>query len=157
MSTMGTVADRLAITDVVTRYFMAIDRRDWRRLRGCFTDDVEGIYEGVRVAGGVDRIMDFFTGRSDVRFPLEIVDLRSSMHVIGNHVAEVTGDRATAETYAYAHLIDSPPAGPRLRTRGLRYLDDLERVDGRWLIRRREHILEWMRRDQLLDAPAIRH
>lgn len=147
-------ADRLAITDVVTRYFMAIDRRDWVSLRSCFTDDVEGIYEGVRVAGGADRIMDFFTGTSPFRFPLEIVDLRTSMHFIGNHFARISGDTATAQTYAQAHLIDHPPAGPRMRTRGLRYHDELVRADGRWLIRRREHILDWMRRDDLLEAPG---
>lgn len=149
--------DRLAIADVVNRYFFAIDRRDWDRLRGCFTDDVEGVYEGVRVAGGVDRIMDFFTGVSPVRFPVEIVNLRSSMHFIGNHYAEVDGDRATAETYALAHLIDLPDTGPRLRTRGLRYLDELVRVGGEWRIRRREHILEWMRQDRLLAAPGVTH
>ncbi|WFE28097.1 nuclear transport factor 2 family protein [Solwaraspora sp. WMMD791] len=147
-------ADRLAIADVVNRYFMAIDSRDWDRLRSCFTPDVEGIYEGVRVAGGIEQIMAFFTGRSPVRFPLEIVDLRASMHFIGNHYAEVTGDRAVAQTYAQAHLIDRPATGPRMRTRGLRYLDELVRVDGRWLISRREHVLDWMRRDELLVAPA---
>ncbi|MFV2020164.1 nuclear transport factor 2 family protein [Micromonospora sp. LOL_023] len=147
-------ADRLAVADVVNRYFMAIDRRDWARLRSCFTDDVEGSYEGVRVAGGVDQIMAFFTGRSSFRFPLEIVDLRASMHFMGNHHAEVTGDRAVAETYALAHLIDRPAGAPRMRTRGLRYLDELVRVDGRWLISRREHLLEWMRHDDLLEAPA---
>lgn len=147
--------DRLAIADVVTRYFLAIDRRDWDRLRTCFTDDVEGIYEGVRVAGGQDRLMDFFTGVSPVRFPVEIVNLRSSMHFIGNHYAEIDGDRAMAETYALAYLIDEPADGPRLRTRGLRYLDELVRVGGDWRIRRREHLLEWMRRDDLLSTPGL--
>ena len=143
--------DRRAISDVVIRYFMAIDRRDWPLLRTCFADDVEGVYEGIRVAGGVDALMRFFTGRSEYRFPVEIVNLRLSMHFAGNHLSEVDGDRATAQTYALAHLIDEPATGPRMRTRGLRYLDDLVRVDGRWLIRRREHILDWMRADELLS------
>lgn len=144
-------SDRWAISDTVARYFLAIDRRDWPRLRGCFAADVEATYEGVRVAGGIDRLMDFCTGRSAYRFPLEIVNLRLSMHLMGNHVAEVHGDTATAETYALAHLVDEPASGPRMRTRGLRYLDELVKRDGRWLIRRREHILDWMRRDDVLD------
>lgn len=143
-------ADRWGISDVVTRYFLAIDRRDWPRLRTCFTDDVEAVYEGVRVAGGLDRLVDFCTGRSPFRFPLEIVNLRSSMHLMGNHVAQARGDTVVAETYALAHLVDEPASGPRMRTRGLRYLDELVKRDGRWLIRRREHILDWMRRDDLL-------
>jgi hypothetical protein len=143
----------VSILDVITRYFMAIDRRDWDALRSCFTDDVEGVYEGVRVAGGVDRMMAFFTGTSEVRFPLEIVDLRSSMHCLVGHLAQADGDRAVAQTYAIAHLVDAPPSGRRLRSRGLRYLDELARVDGQWRISRREHVLEWMRLDQVESAP----
>jgi len=143
-------SDRWAINDVVARYFSAVDRRDWARLRTCFTDDAEGIYEGVRVAGGIDALMDFFMGRSPHPFPLEIVNLQVSTHFMGNHIATIDGDHAVAETYALAHLVDVPPEGPRLRTRGLRYLDELVKVDGRWLIRRREHILDWMRQDTVL-------
>jgi hypothetical protein len=142
--------DRQAISDLVIRYFTAIDRRDWPLLRTCFTDDVEGVYEGVRVAGGIDALMRFFTGESEFRFPVEIVNLRLAMHFAGNHWSEVDGERATAQTYALAHLVDEPPGGPRMRTRGLRYRDQLVRLDGRWLIRRREHILDWMRADNLL-------
>jgi hypothetical protein len=148
------VADRQAILDVVTRYFTAIDRRNFDRLRTCFTDDVEAVYEGVRVAGGIERIMAFCTGQSEIRFPIEIVDMQTTMHFIGNHTATVEGDRAETETYALAHLIDRPSTGLRLRTRGLRYLDELVRVDdGRWLIRRREHVLDWMKTEPL-SAPA---
>lgn len=144
------MADRWAISDVVNRYFLAVDRRDWPRLRSCFTEGVEAVYEGVPVAGGRDRLMAFLTGESELGYPLEIVDLQRSMHFMGNHVAEVSGDTAVAETYALAHLVDAPPSGPRLRTRGLRYLDQLVRLpSGQWRIRRREHILEWMRSDQL--------
>lgn len=142
--------DRWAISDVVNRYFFAVDRRDWPRLRSCFTEDVTAVYEGVPVAGGRDRLMAFLTGRSETGYPLEIVDLQGAMHFMGNHHAEISGDTAVAETYALAHLIDAPAPGPRLRTRGLRYLDELARLpDGGWRIRRREHILEWMRLDRL--------
>jgi ketosteroid isomerase-like protein len=145
------VADRLAIRDTVTRYFTAIDHRDFELLRRCFTDDVVAVYEDVQVAGGVDRIIDFCSGKSEFRFPLEIVDIERSMHFMGNHAAEVTDDTATSETYALAHLVDRPPSGRRMRTRGLRYVDELARQpDGSWLISRREHILEWMRADDLL-------
>lgn len=148
------MSDRWAISDVVNRYFLAVDTRDWPRLRSCFTDDVEAVYEGVRVAGGLDRLMAFLTGKSEIGYPLEIVDLRQSMHFMGNHTATVDGDAAVAETYALAHLVDAPPAGLRMRTRGLRYRDELVRVGGgEWRIRRREHILEWMRLDHPITPP----
>lgn len=143
---------RQAILDVINRYFIAIDHREWDLLRTCFATDVTGIYEGVEVAGGIDRLMDFFEGRSAFGFPLEIVDLQISMHVIGTHAARVDGDRAFAETYCLAHLIDRPGGQPRMRTRGLRYVDELGRIDGHWVIRQRRHILDWMRVDQVESA-----
>jgi hypothetical protein len=139
-----TTDSRLEILDLMNRYFMSIDRRDFARLRTCFTDDVIGIYEGVQVAGGLDAIMRFFTGSARFPFPLEIVNLRASTHFIGNHHAVVTGSSAETETYAIAYLIDEPPAGLRLRTRALRYIDELSLVDGAWKISRREHVLDWM-------------
>lgn len=145
------IGSRLAILDLMNRYFMSIDRRDFARLRTCFTEDVTGIYEGVQVAGGIDAIMRFFTGESRFPFPLELVNLRTSTHFIGNHYADVHGSTATAETYALAHLIDEPPTGLRLRVRALRYRDELVLTEGEWKIRRREHVLDWMSRNDLVE------
>lgn len=151
MSAERAVADRVAIADTVTRYFTAIDHRTFDLFEDVFTDDVDAVYEGVQVAGGLGRIMDFCMGRSEHRFPLEIVDLEQSMHFMGNHAVTLHGDTADAETYALAHLIDHPPEGRRMRTRGLRYVDELVRTsDGRWLISKRQHILDWMRLDHIL-------
>jgi hypothetical protein len=150
-STGRYAADRIAIADTVTRYFTAIDHRRFEMFTDVFTDDVDAVYEGVHVAGGLQRITDFCMGRSEHRFGLEIVDLERSMHFMGNHSATTEGDTARTETYALAHLIDRPPEGRRMRTRGLRYVDELRRQpDGRWLIARREHILEWMRLDNVV-------
>jgi hypothetical protein len=145
---------RQAILDVINRYFIAIDHREWDLLRTCFASDVTGIYEGVEVAGGIDRLMDFFEGRSTFGFPLEIVDLQISMHVIGTHAARVDGERAFAETYCLAHLVDRPAGRQRMRTRGLRYVDELACIDGDWVIRHRRHILDWMRADHVESAAA---
>lgn len=144
--------DRWGILDTVTRYFTAIDRRDFALLRDVFTPDVDAVYEGVQVAGGIDALLAFVTGTSEIRLPVDVVDLQLSMHLIGNHVAVVEGDTARAESYALAHLVDRPADGPRLRTRGLRYQDELVRTADGWRIRRREHLCDWMRRDELLWA-----
>ena len=145
-------ADRLGVLDTVTRYFTAIDRRDFELLRQVFTIDIDAVFEGTQVCGGVERLLAFVTGTSDVRLPVDVVDLQLSMHFIGNHVATVTGDVARAETYALAHLVDRPANGPRLRTRGLSYVDELVRTDQGWRIRRREHLCDWMRTDELAWA-----
>lgn len=144
--------DRLEIIDTVTRYFTAIDRRDFELLHSVFTDDVEAVFEGVRVAGGVDRLIAFVTGKSDIRLPVEVIDIQLSMHFMGNHVATIDDDVAHAETYALAHLVDRPGGVARLRTRGLRYQDELVRTSDGWRIRAREHLCDWMRLDDLVWA-----
>jgi hypothetical protein len=145
----GDADDRWGILDTVTRYFTAIDRRDFELLRRVFTADVDAVYEGVQVCGGLDALLAFVTGRGEIRLPVDVVDIQLSMHVIGNHVAEIDGDVARAESYALAHLVDRPTSGPRLRTRGLRYQDELVRTADGWRIRRREHLCDWMRLDEL--------
>ena len=147
-------ADRIAILDTVTRYYTAIDRRDFEMLRRVFTTDIDAVFEGTQVCGGIERLLAFVTGTSDIRLPVDVIDLQLSMHFIGNHVANVDGDRAHAETYALAHLVDRPPSGPRMRTRGLRYVDELVRTSEGWRIRRREHLCDWMRLEQLEWAAA---
>jgi hypothetical protein len=146
--------DRWGILDAVTRYFTAIDRRDFELLRAVFTADVEAVYEGATVAGGIDRLLAFVTGTSDVRLPVDVVDLQLSTHFLGNHVAVVEGDVARAETYALAHLVDRPGGQPRMRTRALRYQDELVRTPAGWRIRKREHLCDWMRREALEWAAA---
>jgi hypothetical protein len=148
--------DRWGILDTVTRYFTAIDRRDFELLRQVFTPDVDAVFEGTQVSGGLDRLLAFITGKSDIRLPIDVIDLQLSMHFLGNHAATVTGDTARSETYALAHLVDRPQGQPRLRTRGLRYVDELVRTEGGWRIRRREHLCDWMRLDQFeWAAPAV--
>lgn len=146
--------DRWAVLDTVTRYFTAIDRRTFELLRNVFTDDVDAIYEGVTVAGGIDRLLAFVTGASDVRLPVDVVDLQVSTHFIGNHVAAIAGHVARTETYALAHLVDRPGGVPRMRTRALRYQDELVRTGNGWRIRKREHLCDWMRLDDVEWAAA---
>jgi hypothetical protein len=142
-------ADRWGILDTVTRYFTAIDRRQFELLRQVFTPDVAAVFEGTQVAGGLDRLLAFVTGTSDIRLPIDVIDLQLSMHFIGNHVAAIDGDVAHTETYALAHLVDRPPSGRRMRTRGLRYVDEHVRTSEGWRIRRREHLCDWMRLDNV--------
>ena len=156
MTTRDRALDRADILETVTWYFMAIDRRDFAALHRVFTPDVEAVFEGVHVAGGIDRLIAFVTGASDVSLPVDVVDLQLSMHFIGNHVATIDGDTARTETYALAHLVDRPGGAPRMRTRGLRYVDALVRTSEGWRIAKREHLCDWMRDDSFVwAAPRV--
>ena len=67
------------------------------------------------------------------------------MHLVGNHLAEVAGDAAVAETYGVAHHRSSDPDPKRNLTVGFRYLDRFERRErGPWRIARRIATTEWV-------------
>lgn len=143
------VRARLDILDVVTDYFVSVDHRDFDRLHRCFTDDASGSFDGRVVGPGIDAMIDFIAGRGSVDYPIDVVELRLSQHHISNHLARIDQDRAWAETYATAYLVDRPSTGPRLRTRGLRYQDELVRTAPGWRIRQRIHVCDWMRCEDL--------
>lgn len=63
-------------------------------------------------------------------------------HYLLNHTAEIVGDTAHAETY-YLFGTDRDPAN-HLTSSGGRYVDRLERPDGRWAIVARVCVVEWI-------------
>jgi len=70
-----------------------------------------------------------------------------TMHVLGNHLAEVHGDAATSETYAVCyHRRPGVPDGAQFVV-AMRYLDDLVRTPEGWRIRRRRATVEWQRNE----------
>ena len=63
-------------------------------------------------------------------------------HHLLNHTAEIVGDTAHAETY-YLFGTDRDPAN-HMTSSGGRYVDRLERRDGRWAIVARVCVVEWI-------------
>src|SRR5665213_4277603 len=149
------VRDRLAIADVINRYFRAVDHMDFSRLASCFTDDIEASYDGTKVCGGRVQLMATFEGLNP-DYPMHIPQLKVTMHLMANHMADIEGDTAWAETYAISHLVDVHEGQDRMRSRGLRYVDELRFAEGEWKLRRREHIVDWMRVDDNLAGSADR-
>jgi SnoaL-like domain len=138
--------DRAAITELMHRYCRAIDRRDGPELRSCFHPDA------VHAQGG-------FEGASTEFCTLALARLRvlgATQHLISNVLIEVNDDTARCEAAFVAY--HRVPAGCELTGLfacggieadlwvGGRYLDDLERRDGMWRIRRRVGAYDWTRR-----------
>jgi hypothetical protein len=130
--------DAPAIHDVVVRYCRGIDRRDRELVRDCYwpdaTDDHAGAFAGSRdeFVEWVFHVLERFT---------------MTMHVVANHLVEVDGDGADAETYGIAYHRGEPFDDPRRNyTTGFRYLDRFERRDGEWRIAARRVALEWTSR-----------
>jgi hypothetical protein len=132
------LAARAAIHDVILRYARGIDRRDFDLVAACFaahaTVDYGDFFRG-EVGGLIAAMAEGLAG-----FP-------TTMHLMGNHLVELDGDRATSETYAVAYHRRTSAPQPFDLTTGVRYLDELAREDGRWRITRRVVKYEWRRED----------
>jgi ketosteroid isomerase-like protein len=131
------VADRAAIRDLVTRYAVAVDAKDWPAVRACFTPDAtcdDSWFEGDldTVVGAIERGLARF---------------ESTTHLVGNHLAAVDGDHATAETYTLCHHRFRTADGAIDRIAALRYLDALVRTPEGWRIRRRDVVVTFERAD----------
>lgn len=127
--TVRYLADRQAILDVVSRYCRGIDRIDADLVRSCYHEGA--IDHHIGFTGTVDEFITWC-------FPL-LRELGGTRHVIANHLCEVNGDVAVAESYVLAYHWQEPydDVGRNFVGHG-RYVDRLERgADGRWRIAER--------------------
>lgn len=128
--------DRLEITDLLNRYALALDDRDWQRLATCFTPDAVGLY------GPVLGRRDGFPAIEQLcRGALEPLD--SSHHMISNHEIEIHGDTARSRCYVQAQHTKRGTAGGDNFVIGGAYIDELVRTAEGWRICRRELRLIW--------------
>jgi hypothetical protein len=98
--TMTDVADLVELRSLVDRYAIAIDRRDKRTLETLFVAD-GGI--DVHVAGRTSPVARL-RGEAGMGGLVDALALyEDTMHVVGNFVATVDGETATAVTYCVAH------------------------------------------------------
>jgi hypothetical protein len=128
--------DRRRIHDLVLRYCRAIDRLDMEAVRACYEP------------GGVDHHTGFSGDRDEyVTWVAEAIGrFDGTMHVVANHLAEIDGDEARAESYGLAYHWGTPAAEPRLNfVSAFRYVDHLRRHGEGWLIRERWALREWTR------------
>ena len=121
---------------MVQRYARAADERDIGALAALFHPAAE--VTGARGTLPVDEWLD--TMRGPRTFPI-------SMHVLGDPLIHLQpgADEAVLDTYAVVYQLNDPGSGKGDLTLGIRYLDEVERLDGRWLIRRRTARTLWMR------------
>ncbi|WP_408897974.1 nuclear transport factor 2 family protein [Nocardioides sp. R1-1] len=133
-----TDADRRAIHDTVLRYCRAVDRLDYDAIRAVYADD--GVDHHTGFSGPADEYVGWLRGL--------LPRLDGTMHIVGNHLAEVVGDEAVAETYGTAVHWGTPSTDERLNfTSGFRYVDHFVRTPAGWRIRERFAVREWTRSD----------
>ena len=132
--------DRMAIYDVVARYFHGIDCRNLDEVRSCFTEDVQAHYDERPAVRGINELVKTF--RTFNR--MEAVKRKITTHFMGNlNILLLEGDLAETETNAIAFLVQPHKPKDQVSIRSLRYLDRLRRVKDGWRISERIHTLDW--------------
>jgi hypothetical protein len=127
-----TLIDRQAILDCLYSYCRGVDRLDRELLLSAYHPDA--IDDHSSFIGSPEEfavwVFDFH-GRNQT----------STQHTINNHTCEIDGHFAHAETYFFYAGMNKE--GAALSIRGGRYIDRLEKRDGRWRILARKCVTDW--------------
>ncbi|MGV0785551.1 nuclear transport factor 2 family protein [Mycolicibacterium sp. XJ2] len=126
------LCDRADIFDCMHRYARGMDRRDRELVRSAYHDGA--VDEHIGFVGPVDDFIEWAFAYHETQPRYQ--------HYLLNHTADITGDQAHAETYYLFVGTDRAPAN-HLTVNGGRYIDRLERRDGRWAIAARVCVVEW--------------
>ena len=128
--------DHEELRGLLQRYARAADERDVGGLAALFHPAAE--VTGARGTQGLEEWLE--TMRAPRTFP-------TSMHVIADPLITLGPgpDEAVVDAYAVVHQLGDATAGGGDLTLGIRYLDDMVRLDGHWVIRRRTARTLWMR------------
>lgn len=125
--------DRAEILEVMHQYVHACDRSDLPRLLDVYCPesfDNHGGYRG--------------DGRQFARNVVEGNKDRETMsHLLGQSTIRVDGDKAGCETYFNATITRVENGIRYLDMMGGRYIDQLERHDGKWQVKHRVCTCEW--------------
>ena len=123
---LQTLADRIEINDLLTRYAHAVDSKDWPLYRSVFTPDAHIDYES---AGGIKGDLDEVTNWLDhtmVNFPM-------TQHLVANVEVKLNGDSATVRAMFYNPM--GLPNGKHFFCGGW-YNHELVRTSDGWRSRR---------------------
>ena len=129
-----TLLDRVAIEDMITRYYANFGRQDAAEDFGTYyTEDAVFDVNGV-VSTGREEIEALYT---DMGEEGDAPARQGTFHmIISNPVIDVDGDTATAEFMWTGVMNTTVEARPQLWEQGREY-DLLVRQDGQWRIRKR--------------------
>ncbi len=134
--TVETLVERAQFLDCMHRYSRGMDRLDRALVRSAYHDDAIDDHSGY-----VAPVEEFLDWAFDYH-----ADQVRHQHYLSNHTVEIDGDVAHAETY-YTFVGTWRDETKPLEMVGGRYLDRLERRDGRWAIAVRVCVAEWRARE----------
>lgn len=138
------VLDRDAISRCIHRYARGVDRFDRELILSAFHPDC--LDEHGKFVGLPGEFVDWALGQHQHAH-------QSHQHYLLNHMSEVDGDTAHAETYFM--FVSMNRAGKPLTLGGGRYIDRLERRDGEWRIAARVTLRDWSQMDEIADISDL--
>jgi SnoaL-like domain len=140
---LRTLMDRAAIGELMQRYGMSIDTRDWSALRSCFADEIE-----------IDN-SDTSFGRSGPPLRISgdkwlhqirriVSKFAVTQHMISPYRIEIEGDRAVCLSYLQARHFPPNCADPQMVWAiGGYYTNQMVRTPGGWKIAVWKLTLTW--------------
>ncbi len=132
---MTLLQDRAETIDLMNRYALGIDRRDWPLYRSCFEDRFALDAPGWPESMDADQWVDI------VRSGIERYE--ATQHQMSNHTLEVDGDRAECVSYIRAvHHQPKAVGGPRWVLVGYYELGLVRNPSG-WRIARFNLTIQW--------------
>lgn len=141
----GYADDRAEIENLSNKYMVAVDAGDIETVMATWADD--GVLDWV---GGVEngkaairKAMSNFGGSKHVDIPEGATSRPRTRHQIVNHVIDVNGNTAKTTAYWFAITNSTPQHDVQLLYFG-HYEDDLVKVNGHWLFKKRKVFNESM-------------
>lgn len=131
--------DRAEIENLSNRYMVAVDAGDIETVMSTWAED--GVLEwirGVEVGkAAIRKVMSNFGGALPVTIPEGATSRPRTRHQIINHVIDVDGNTAKTTAYWFALTNKTPQKDVQLLYFG-HYEDELVKVDGHWLFKKRK-------------------
>jgi 3-phenylpropionate/cinnamic acid dioxygenase small subunit len=125
------VSDRIEIQDLLVRYTVAIDTKDWKLLDTCFAADAQLDYTSTGGIKGPYPEVRAWLEKALAAFPMTV-------HYISNSTVELKGNEASARTYVINPMgFPKQDGSLHIFTVGGYYVDELVRTPEGWRIRER--------------------
>lgn len=134
--------DKQEIYELLCRYCRGVDRLDKELVLSCFHPGAIDVHVGKNgvYTGTIEEFLDAEWESWKV--------FRGSQHHLCNHLCEVDGDTALAETYQFSFYWADPGDDQNLNMiNSNRYIDRFERRDGVWKISHRELYRNFVRKE----------
>ena len=134
--------EKINIIELLNRFGIAIDSRDWDTFSSLFAQEVEFDYSSIGDIAGVFPPAEI-TNNAQKNFG----GFKVTQHVITNHQIKPSSDTAKCEAYVRAmHVLPNEEVEPMLEIGGC-YLAELIQTDSDWKIKSWKFELFWSKGD----------